>query len=177
MRKKILGLIAFPAIVGGLLAPVAPAAAVGGAPDSVIDPPGIHYLSTWVGQGRCLAVPANGAYGSTATLVQCNPFDDQSWAVPQAGNTGVIRNKYFKNTYGTGCLTVQGGAENSTAFIYNCTDLRDQLWSAELVPFHNGAVRYRNVNSGMCLTAQGTTVGTAAMQYPCNDFADQIWAA
>ncbi|MFJ9953245.1 RICIN domain-containing protein [Kitasatospora sp. NPDC091207] len=178
MNKRILGLLAFPAIVGSMLVPTGSASAVGGAPDSVIDPPGIHFLSTMVGQGKCLAVPSNGAYGSTATLVQCAAFDDQSWTVPQAGTTGVIQNKYFKNTYGTGCLTAQGGIEGNPAFIYNCTELRDQLWSAELVPGRNGAVRYRNVNSnGLCLTAQGSSVGTAAIVYRCLDFADQIWAA
>ncbi|WP_406210434.1 RICIN domain-containing protein [Kitasatospora sp. NBC_01560] len=89
----------------------------------------------------------------------------------------MIQNKYFKNANGTGRLTVQGNSDGTKAFIYNCTGLADQKWTAELIPGRNGAVQYRKANTNLCLTAQGSSVGTAAMQYTCYGYADQIWAA
>ncbi|MFC9329760.1 RICIN domain-containing protein [Kitasatospora sp. NPDC057015] len=177
MNRKMLGLLAVPSVLASVLASAGSASAGQTGTDSVINPPGIYHLSTETSLNRCLVVFANGSQGSAATLTQCAAFDDQSWSVPAAGTTGEIRNKYYKNTYGTGCLTVQGDSLGAPAFIYDCTGLRDQKWSAELIPFHNGSVRLRNVNSGKCLVVQGSSDGTAAMQYTCGNFADQYWLA
>ncbi|MEV6979131.1 RICIN domain-containing protein [Kitasatospora sp. NPDC093806] len=169
MTKKTLGLLTLLAALLTAVLPASPASASG---DSVINPPGHYGLATLVSAPRCLVVFANGSMGSLASLTTCGNYDDQSWYVPSAGQTGEIRNKF-----NGGCLTVQGQNPGAQAFTYSCTGLADQQWRAVLEPGRNGAVTYRNVNSNQCLTAQGNSEGTVAMQYWCGPYLDQIWQA